>query len=183
MKDNYSLMSGRKKFGHHHSLKSSQQGATLVIGLVMLILLTIIGVTSMRTTTLEERMAGNLRDHNQAFQAAEAALREAEQKIITGGLPIFNGTTPGYEQPVDSGGLLSHWTGFDWDTKSSEFSEDISNLIPRPRYFIEELPPIPPEGGSKKFGPLSGHDVYRVTAQGIGGVSTTRVFLQTTYRR
>ena len=60
------------------SLISRQRGVVLVTGLIFLVILTLLGVTAMQTTILEERMAGNLRDENLAFQAAEAALREGE---------------------------------------------------------------------------------------------------------
>ena len=53
---------------------SSQRGIVLVVGLVFLLVLTIIGITSLRTTTLEERMAGNLQQHTVAFQDAEAKI-------------------------------------------------------------------------------------------------------------
>jgi type IV pilus assembly protein PilX len=55
-----------------------QQGAILVIALLFLVLLTIIGISSISSVTLEERMAGNLREQTTAFQAAESALRDAE---------------------------------------------------------------------------------------------------------
>lgn len=62
---------------------TSQSGAVLLVALVMLLLLTILGAAAMRDTNLQERMAGNMRDHNLAFQAAEAALRFAEQEVKT----------------------------------------------------------------------------------------------------
>lgn len=58
--------------------KNSQRGAILVIALFMLLLLTIIGLSSMRGTALQESMAGNMRDSSLALQAAEAALRQGE---------------------------------------------------------------------------------------------------------
>lgn len=57
-----------------------QRGAVLLIALIMLLLLTIIGMAGMRDTNMQEKMAGNLRDQNLAFQAAEAGLRFAEQQ-------------------------------------------------------------------------------------------------------
>jgi Tfp pilus assembly protein PilX len=59
-----------------------QSGVAMIIGLIILLLLTIIMIAAMRVTSLEERMAGNLRNHNIAFQAAESALREAEASIV-----------------------------------------------------------------------------------------------------
>lgn len=58
-----------------------QRGAILIIALFMLLLLTIIGLSSMRGTMLQENMAGNLRDSSLALQAAEAALRRGEKEV------------------------------------------------------------------------------------------------------
>ena len=63
------------------NIVQQQSGAVLIISLIMLLLLTLIGASSMQTSSLEEKMAGNLRDRNLAFQAAESALRDAEQDI------------------------------------------------------------------------------------------------------
>jgi type IV pilus assembly protein PilX len=57
-------------------------GAVLLVSLVMLLLLTLIGLAGMRMVQLEERMAGNLRDRQMAFQAAEAALRAGEMAAL-----------------------------------------------------------------------------------------------------
>ncbi len=66
-------------------VKSKQQsGVALVIGLVMLLLLTIIMLSAVQVTLLEEKMAGNMKNTNIAFQAAESALREAEARISSG---------------------------------------------------------------------------------------------------
>jgi type IV pilus assembly protein PilX len=61
--------------------RRNQQGAVLIIALIMLLLLTIIGLSSMRGTSLQESMAGNMRDSNLALQAGEAALREGEKVV------------------------------------------------------------------------------------------------------
>ena len=51
-----------------------QSGVVLVMALVMLTLLTLIGVSSMSSATLEMRVAGNMQQHNIAFQAAQSRL-------------------------------------------------------------------------------------------------------------
>ncbi|MEW5886443.1 MAG: PilX N-terminal domain-containing pilus assembly protein [Pseudomonadota bacterium] len=56
----------------------TQSGMVLLMALVMLLLVTLLGVTSVRMLTVEERMAANSFDRNLAFQAAETALREGE---------------------------------------------------------------------------------------------------------
>lgn len=62
--------------------RESECGAVLLVSLVMLLLLTLIGLAGMRMVQLEERMAGNLRDRQMAFQAAEAALRAGETAAL-----------------------------------------------------------------------------------------------------
>ncbi|GAA0693020.1 pilus assembly protein [Marinobacterium maritimum] len=58
---------------------SQQRGATLVVAMIMLVLISIIGFSAMQTTTMQERMVGNLKDREISFQAAEAALRAKEK--------------------------------------------------------------------------------------------------------
>lgn len=53
----------------------SQKGATLIVALVFLLVLTIAGVTAMRFSTFEERMASNTQFRNQVFQQAQNELR------------------------------------------------------------------------------------------------------------
>ena len=55
--------------------KYSQQGVVLVIGLLMLLLITIIGVTAMSSTNSNERTAGNNQYATVSFQAAESAIK------------------------------------------------------------------------------------------------------------
>ncbi len=60
-----------------------QRGVVLVVGLLLLMVMTILGVSSLSTIGLEERMSANAYDRSIAFQAAEAALREGEQVALT----------------------------------------------------------------------------------------------------
>lgn len=62
-------------------LPAQQQGAALVISLIMLLLMTILAISSMTNTATQERMAGNNIDKQKAFQAAEAALRDGERFV------------------------------------------------------------------------------------------------------
>ncbi|WP_439859700.1 pilus assembly PilX family protein [Pseudomonas sp. MBLB4136] len=82
----------------------SQQGAVLIIALVMLLLLTIIGLSSMRGTSLQESMAGNMRDNNVALQAAEAALRDGENIVNS---KFLNGTLNTLEAAPQTGSYSS----------------------------------------------------------------------------
>ena len=58
-----------------------QRGVALLIALIFLVILTLLGLTAMQSSVLEEKMAGNLRDRAIAMDAAYAALRDFERDI------------------------------------------------------------------------------------------------------
>jgi len=58
-----------------------QRGAALFISLMFLIILTLIGISAANVGIMQERMAGNVRETNEAFQNAEATLREVETAV------------------------------------------------------------------------------------------------------
>ena len=51
-----------------------QHGTALVMALVILLILTVLGISSMNTSIMEERMSGNIQDLNRAFESAESGL-------------------------------------------------------------------------------------------------------------
>jgi type IV pilus assembly protein PilX len=59
----------------------SQNGAALVVSLVLLAVVTLIGVTGMQSSTSELKMATAAQDHATAFSAAEAAILQVEQQL------------------------------------------------------------------------------------------------------
>jgi type IV pilus assembly protein PilX len=59
------------------------RGMALVVSLVLLLSLTLLGLAAIQNTTLQERMAGNMRSENIALQAAETALRGGEAWLST----------------------------------------------------------------------------------------------------
>jgi len=62
----------------------AEKGIALITALIFLVVLTILGLAAMRSTTMQERMSGNLRDQSVALQAAEAALRDARADLSFG---------------------------------------------------------------------------------------------------
>lgn len=58
-----------------HISKHHQQGATLIVAMVFLVVLTAAGVTAMRFASVEERMASNSQFRNQSFQLAQSEIR------------------------------------------------------------------------------------------------------------
>lgn len=69
-----------------------QQGMSLLVVLILLVVMSILGVAVMRSSSMQERMAANLRDRSLATQAAEAALAFGQNAL--NGLPKFRTTRP-----------------------------------------------------------------------------------------
>lgn len=63
------------------SLTKRQEGATLLICMVMLLIVTLLTIANVREVTLEERITSNLRDRQAALNGAESALREGEARL------------------------------------------------------------------------------------------------------
>jgi hypothetical protein len=53
---------------------STQRGAALVTGLVLLVIITLLTITAMRASTLELRMASNEQERTAAFDSAQSAV-------------------------------------------------------------------------------------------------------------
>lgn len=68
---------------HTHSIAHRQQGAALVIGLILLLILTLLAVTGMNTASSELIMAGNEQFRQNAFHAAEAGIEQAVTELAT----------------------------------------------------------------------------------------------------
>lgn len=56
------------------ALPAAQRGATLIVGLVLLLVLTVVGVSGMNTATMEINMAANTQFQQDAFQMTEDAI-------------------------------------------------------------------------------------------------------------
>jgi Tfp pilus assembly protein PilX len=57
--------------------KSSQRGAVLVISLLVLMVLTLLGISTLDSSIMEEKMAANTQTASATFQKAESSIREA----------------------------------------------------------------------------------------------------------
>lgn len=177
-----------------------QQGIILIVALLFLVLLTIVGVSSSVNTTLEERMAGNARDQQIAFQAAESALRDAEIDLETaiGGIgnrdpltvalfaPLCNTSfingictvTPNYQTEIVTA------AGWDWTsaTKTVRYgtytgADPLPSVSQQPRYVIERLDAAKDDLLTT---PPTRH--FRISARGWGANATTAVTLQSVYK-
>lgn len=175
-------------------VRARERGASLVVALVFLIILTILGLTAMRVATMEERMSGNSRDRSLAFQAAEAALRDAEFDIedlkadgsrknvnrISGLAGADASCTNGLccnlsgltciepSTPVYSSKNLKAAPSIEYGQYTGALP--INGLSLQPRYLIEPFI-------------LNEVNHYRITARGYGVNPDTQVTLQEIYKK
>lgn len=166
-----------------YSSARAQQGMVLVICLIMLLLLTLSGLAAMQGSTLQEKMAGNSRDSEQAFLAAEAALRggEAFMASASGASATFDTTgTAGLYDVATSG------VPVDWQAAATNWrnSAALSGVATTPKYLVERFPEVTNKGLSLEADqPLNTMIIYRITASAVGQTTTSRAVLQSTFRR
>ena len=173
----------------HYKLKN-QRGSILIISLMILVVLTMIGISSMSTSSLQERMAGNFRDRQIAFQAAEMTLAYAEDyaKNSINSSSVFNDTNGFYSEykgPTNLNAYDSTW----WtDADSQALPTTIDQVRTQPRFIIEYRGDIGQEEGTSVnisgYGESAGGGIisnFRVTVRATGLSDNTKVILQSNY--
>lgn len=165
------------KSGFPH-FRDSQRGVTLIVALIFLTILMLLGIAVARTTSMEERMAGNTRDRDLAFQAAEAAMRDAAVVLPGFVADPFDGTTPGL---IDATGVphannQTYWNAYVWNDDTSRVSSVAPGGVANPpRYVIEKRPDTGPVANPIRH--------FRVTARGEGASTSAVVILQAEYEQ
>jgi type IV pilus assembly protein PilX len=164
----------------------------LFVALILLVILSLIGVTAARMQTVEERMARNEDNRLTGAQAAEAALRNAEAGLLSGIYSNFAANANGlYDLAPSAGSVVS---SINWQTANAptvmNYGGPALSAIPTsaqaPKYVIESLPPVAVPGESinqvQYAAPTTPVAVYRVTANGQGADQTSSTTLQSIFR-
>ena len=191
-------------------LRSKQQGISLVIVMIFLVILSVLGVSAIQTSTLSSKVARNQLDRTLAFQAAEAALRDAELDLNNKKFDKITKCTAGgagcRASLITSGG-----SNFGNDTSANPSAnrcklglcstdDPIAGALP----FWEERSRWTNANDSVEYGTFTGADdlpvvaqqprymieyfkqgdeaVYRVTSLGFGASTSTTIMLQTSYK-
>ncbi|MEC9406938.1 MAG: PilX N-terminal domain-containing pilus assembly protein [Abyssibacter sp.] len=182
-----------------------QQGSVLLISLVMLLVLTVIGITTLRTTVSQERMSANDRDSQIAFQAAEIGLRDGERWInqqaelpheLTcisdspcrgadfSGVFMISAVEPRFDSVSD----LLAMTLDDWVVEAEPLQNPIYSTNPvqgvaeQPRFLIREARIIR-DSLTLGRGDETKRHLYEVTAIGVGAEPDSQRVLQSTFIR
>lgn len=133
----------------HRPPISRQRGAVLLVSLMILLIMTVLGIAGMSGTTMEEKMAANNQQQQQAFQASETALRDAEAWLTNNvtriaDLAQFNGANGLYSlHAVRIGAAVAPPTfdiydNGDW-VSNGVTSQTLLDNQDAPRYIIEYL--------------------------------------------
>jgi type IV pilus assembly protein PilX len=148
----------------------AQRGAALLIALLMLIVLLMLGIAAARIGLQSEKVSRNRRDRQIAWQAAEAAMLDAEYDARHSNSP----------HPLLSGDVASDMarSGMDYGSFTGRVMQTGIGALPArlPRYLIETLP-------RRVDQPATDKSIrYRIGAIGFGPDPDTTVMLQSVYR-
>lgn len=144
-----------------------ERGAALIIGLIFLVLMSILGLTSMQSVSIQERVTGNATDKYRAIQKAEAVLLIAEENAkVTGFATTNRFIDSGTNEPTYSDSSL--WSVCNDDTLSDDKK-------------CEEITSGPFSGTKVKYRDGGEDDTYLVTVWGEGS-GTANVIIQSKYQ-
>lgn len=168
-----------------------QQGAVLAVSLIMLLLLTMLGITSMQTTSLEEKMAGNNNNLNLSFESSETALRIGEQFID--GLTAHVVGIPSCSAPctnhIYSLGQIDPTVVTNWvpaamtDLPAGTMpTTGTGGVFAQPMYYLE-YEQFMPYSRNIGMASITGRVMYRVSGHGTGGNDLATTTLQTQFSK
>lgn len=188
----------RRIVSHPRSLR----GATLIVALVLLIVVTLLGVASLRGVILQEKMAANQYDRNLAFQAAEAALRAGEAAALAQAQAATpNAGFPSHKYPDDDPdpnacnlqpcvagtglcGMPDPMCEAPWDQQPAAnwatVSGSLGSLAGTPRYLVEYMGIGFPCNPGNPYTAMT-CKLYRVTAKSAPGTDRAEVTLQSMF--
>lgn len=168
-------------------------GAALAISLVFLLVLGLLGLAATRMSIMQERMAGNVRESNQAFQAAESTLREIETRVralveqgSTGGLgvvPLWTDLSLDQNDCTLQIKADSDWSG--WDDAPWRTAPETGN-----DYLILAMPAVvdtgsgyiqPPCIPSEESSETATDEFYLVVARAFGPAGTGEAIVQSIF--
>ncbi len=169
-----------------------QAGVALFISLVLLLVLTIIGVSAVQDTSLGVRMARNDQDALLAFQSAESALRDAEERIeMLATVADFSTTGTGGLWTIADFDQVPRWQdpGIWTGAASATAANAIAGVAAQPRYIVEHVASVLREDNAIALndpyasGSADRIEMFRITARGVGGSPNAVAMLQSTFGR
>ncbi len=161
--------------GFNASAAYRQQGISLLVVLILLIVTSILGIAVLRSSAMQERMSANMRDRSIAMQAAEAAIRFAQSQLavapdVTKPTETWDDLTmiPTAAQCTSMGICPSGSAGTWHSVPSTQY--DSGTLPTAPEYWIEYIGIASGRIGAgedtrSEEGPDSQSPMFRITAR------------------
>jgi len=171
---------------NHYYKNGQQQGFTLIMSLVILVILTVLSLSSMQSTRLETAMAGNMRESDLAFQAAEIGLDAGENHVetVTISTTDFNDLNGLYAKDTADPDYLDDAA---WGV-SQTASVSLSNLYTQPQFIIKYLGDRSQNaaakvniGGYGSSQPGITVSYFRITGRGVGQTDSAARLVQSYY--
>lgn len=168
-------MNSYSKITYQMSVRK-QEGAALIMSLVILVVLTLLGVTSMNTSNLQTLMTSNSQYQTVALATAEQTIREAEEivkKIVAKTLAIPS-KADGYHN-IAAADPEINLTGYAWPD-----NETGDATLANSKYIIEYTGEKPVPLSTFKYingSPIAGDNVYvfRITARTVASRGAVRL--------
>jgi type IV pilus assembly protein PilX len=170
---------------HTVAALSNNRGATLIIGLLTLVLLTLIGIAATSTSRMEVQIAGNDKMFKEAFYASEFGLTNGENTLeaLLSRVDLDEGSVPGhYGQDTQPAWHDLLWNSTDSVQVPAGDMPDDMRVAARPRYTIEERR-FTRDSLTTGIGAPTGIYQFNVSARGVGSNPTSEVVLETVYAR
>lgn len=183
----------------NRTTQRDQAGATLLVALMMLLIITLLALSSLRGVSLESRITGNLKLQKTLTNAAEGALRMGENSISASKAPsvtpICGTATPATCLPWKKADLLPLTASFDTPTRfgagnASNVANVTTNYDVNVQWYVVDLGNITVQASSQNNCALTGCGprYYEVNACAstvlcTSDTTTPRVMLRTVIAR
>jgi len=161
---------------------AKERGAALIITLLILLIMTLLGITAITTATLQEKMAGNMRDQYMAQQAGDSILREAESWIRNLATRPTKSCAPSAAERIWDDSCLVVTAQNDAWWLANGYAPNIGNtyVSQNPRYVNEQLQRHNEELSRN---PPAYRYYYRTTGWSVGASDFARGLLQSVVQR
>lgn len=170
------------------SLRKTESGVALIIALIMVVIMSLLGLAGVRMILQEEKMVSYAYDRTLTFQAAEAALRQAENSINQihpeplSGAPCADFSSGIHHvqacpAPI-AGAATPRWMDTAFTGWADAAAVGTGSLAITPQYFVEFLGAGFPCSLDPTAAPVCKR--YRITAR-AGGNGRAQVMVQSLY--
>ena len=130
-------------------LPRGQSGAALLVALIMLLISTMVGLASIRGTTMNEKMSSNMYDRSLSYQAAEAALLAGEAAVLADPGIAIDCTIVNAECPPLPATTFTSTVPNDWTPVGAGFEVNDALLGSTPQFYVERMGVV---GGTDELG-------------------------------